>query len=192
MYNNNTVRLKDGRSLSADLIVGVDGQRSVVRRSIPATASAGLIPFDEKAYRYSVDKATMRSNHNLSWLLDCGTSHIWSMPGKYVLAWPLLPNKAYDVVACVGNEGDGPTGYWGVRADPKTVAVKFDNACPTVRSLLSLIGPCVQRRLTELPPLSTCRSPSGAVVLLGDAWHAIAPARRLRRIRRHRRRRRPR
>ncbi len=171
----NTVHLQDGRILTADLIVGADGQRSPVRASIPKTADAELIPLDEKAYRCTVDKADMVHNPNLKWLLEKGTSQSWLMPKKYVLAWPMPPDKPYDVVVCVGDGCDVPYGHWGIKADPKQVADEFGDACPAIRDLLAKIGPCVQWRLAELPPLKTCRSDKGGVVLLGDAWHAMFP-----------------
>jgi salicylate hydroxylase len=172
---SNTVHLKDGRSLHAELIVGADGLRSVVRASIPAAASAELIPYPEKAYRCTVDKSVMKSNPKLAWLLDQGTSQAWFLPGKYVLAWPLPDHRPYDVVVCIGEGCDVPYGYWGIRADPKQVAAEFGNASDTLKHLMANIGPCVQWRLAELPPLETCRSESGGVVLLGDAWHAMVP-----------------
>ncbi|OQV06470.1 FAD binding domain-containing protein [Cladophialophora immunda] len=173
--DTNTVHLKDGRSLSADLVVGADGLRSAVRGSIPATASVELIPSDEKAYRCTVDKDAMASNPNLNWLLTQGTSQGWFMPGKYILSWPLPPHRPYDVVVCIGDGCNVPYGYWGIKADPAQVAAEFGDACPTIRDLLANIGPCVQWRVAELPPLSTCRSEKGGVVLLGDAWHAMLP-----------------
>jgi salicylate hydroxylase len=171
----NTVHLKDGRQFAADLIVGADGLRSAVRASIPAIADVELIPLDEKAYRCSVEKKIMQSNPNLSWLLENGTSQFWVAPGKYILAWPMLDDKPYDVVACIGNGCDVPYGYWGLRADPKQVAAEFGDACDTVKDLLANIGPCIQWRLAECPPLKTCRSEKGGVILLGDAWHAMLP-----------------
>jgi len=63
-----------------------------------------------------------------------------------------------------------------VKADPEAVTADFEDACPVVRDLLGIIGPCVEWRLAELPPLSTCcRADGGGVVLLGDAWHAMIP-----------------
>ena len=170
-----TVHLSDGRALSADLIVGADGLRSAVRASIREIAGIDLVPWNEQAYRCSVDKNKIKDNPNLAWLLDNNTAQVWSMPGKYVLGWPLPPNKSYDVVACVLRDCDVPLGHWGVKADPNSFRGDFEDACLEVRELLASIGPCVQWRLAELPPLSTCRSVDGSVVLLGDAWHAMLP-----------------
>jgi salicylate hydroxylase len=173
--DTNTVHLKDGRSLSADLIIGADGIRSSVRKSIPATANAPLLPFHEVAYRCTVEKSHILNNPNLSWLLGTGVSTCWLMKGKYVLSWPMPENRAFDLVCCIGDPGGVPDGYWGIRADPRQVAAYFDDACPELRQLLTYIGPCIQWRLCELPPLETCRSEKGGVVLLGDAWHAMLP-----------------
>ena len=173
--DTNTVHLKDGRTLTADLIVGADGLRSTVRASIPAVASVELMPFTEKAYRCSVDKANMVNNPNLAWLLEDRTSQAWLMSGKYILSWPLPPHRPYDVVVCIGDGCDVPYGFWGINADPEQVRNEFGDACPAIRDLLANIGPCIQWRLAELPPLSTCRSEKGGVVLLGDAWHAMLP-----------------
>ena len=171
--DTNTIHLKDGRSLTADLIVGADGLRSAVRASIPAVASAELMLYHEKAYRCTVDKARMVDNPHLAWLLKSNTSQCWLHGGKYLLSWPLPPHKPYDVVVCIGDGSDVPAGYWGINADPRQVADEFGDACPPIRELLANIGPCIQWRLAQLPPLSTCRSDGGGVVLLGDAWHAM-------------------
>ena len=174
--DRNSVHLKDGRELTADLIVGADGLNSLVRRNIPATASAELTPLGEKAYRCTVDKDLMRSNPNLAWLLENNNVQMWVFDGRYILSWPMPENKPYDVVICVGREGcDVPYGHWGIRADPKEVAAEFGDACDTVKDLVANIGPCVQWRLADLPPLETCRSERGGIVLLGDAWHAMVP-----------------
>ena len=171
----NVIHVKDGRELAADLIVGADGQRSAVRASIPSIASVELNPSSEKCYRCSVDKDKMKSNSNLSWLLNQGTSQMWILPGKYVLAWPMRSDRAYDVVVCVGDGCNVPFGYWGIKADPEQVAQEFGDTCPTIRDLVANIGPCIQWRLAELPSLETCRSENGRLVLLGDAWHAMFP-----------------
>lgn len=170
-----TVSLKDGRTLTADLVVGADGLRSHVRHSIPATASAKMIADPELAYRCSVLKDRMRSNPLLNDLLDDPNTKGWFMEGKSVLAWRLPEDRDYDVVACRTSEIDLPLGSWGTPAQPAEVATHFEDANPQVRELLAQLGPCIQWRIAELEPLSTCRSLNGQTVLIGDAWHAMLP-----------------
>lgn len=90
---NCVVVLADGRRLEADLIVGADGNltpwltqplqerfltnppagmRSVVRASIPATASVSPKEFPEFCYRCTVPKSEMRNNPKVQWLLESG------------------------------------------------------------------------------------------------------------------------
>lgn len=189
-----TVFLRHGSSVDADLIVGADGLRSVVRASMMPTASgAELVELGQRAFRCQVDKARMRDHPTLKWLLTAGNSQAWLMPGAFVLGWPMPEDKDFDVVACVvvrepeGRDDDVPLRQpqdpgqrqdprpWGVEADAKAMAAAFADFCPTVRDLLDRVGSCVQWRLAELPPLPTCRSPDGATILLGDAWHAMIP-----------------
>lgn len=169
------VRLKDGRELTADLVIGADGLRSAVRQSIPATADVHPKKLLEQCWRMTVPKDKMRGNPKLEWLLTNHNEMAWVSHNRYVLSWPLPPNKPYDVVCCVVRESDVPPGLWGVREDPAVVQKEFSTFCPEVVELLSHVDRCVKWTLAELPPVETCRSENGRVVLLGDAFHAMIP-----------------
>lgn len=170
-----TVHLSDGRQLTADLIVGADGMRSAVRASIPKTSDVHPKPLFEQCFRCTVPKEIMRANPKLSWLLESGNEYVWSSPGRYVLSWPLRENSPYDVVTCIVRESDVPPGKWGIPGDAKAMAQEFADFCPTITELLSHIDGCIKWTLAELPPLSTCRSDNGKIILLGDAFHAMIP-----------------
>ena len=170
------VRLTDGKQLPADVIVGADGMKSVVRRSIPALSGVELVPLKEAAFRCTVPKEKMRGTPKIEWLLNSGDEMCWTAPGRYVLAWPLPNNRPYDVVMCIkGRYSDVPAGRWGVKADPEKARKEFQDFCPEVRELLSHVDGCMEWTLAELPSLSTCKSQNGRVVLIGDAFHAMIP-----------------
>lgn len=104
VFNANCVRidverpaviLEDGRELTADLIVGADGIRSAVRKSIPALADIEILPHLEHAYRCTVPKERMAGVPKLDWLLQNGDEMMWSAQGKYILSWPLPDNRPY-------------------------------------------------------------------------------------------------
>lgn len=171
------VHLKDGRSLACDLVVGADGLRSAVRQSIPATSNVHPEALLEQCWRMTVPKDAMRGNPKLEWLLNNHNDMCFVSPNAYVLGWPLPTNRPYDVVCCVVRESDVPPGLWGVKEDPAIVRQAFSHFCPEVVELLSHVEQdrCIKWTLAELPPLATCRSANGRVVLLGDAFHAMIP-----------------
>lgn len=47
--------------------------------------------------------------------------------------------------------------------------------CTKVKELLRHVDRAVKWTLGELPPLETCKSDNGRVILVGDAWHAMLP-----------------
>ena len=173
--DSTTVHLDDGSSLQADLIVGADGMRSAVRHSIPATSDVEPKKLFEDCFRCTVPKDRMENNPKLSWLLTNNQAMFFTSPGRYVLSWPLPPNRPYDVVTCILRESHVPPGHWGIRADPSEMAKHFDQFSPEIRELLANVDDCMQWALGELPPMQTFRSDNGRVMLLGDAAHAQIP-----------------
>ncbi|KAK4502673.1 hypothetical protein PRZ48_006099 [Zasmidium cellare] len=172
---NCVVECVDGREFKGDVIIGADGNSSVVRGSIPATKNVKPRPWEEQAFRCTVPKEKMRGNPELEWLLSVGNEFVWSGEGKYILTWPLPDHRHYDVVCAIQRPSDVPAGRWGMRADPEEARKGFEDFCPVMRALLKHIETAVKWTLCDLPPLETCRSGNGRVVLIGDAFHAMIP-----------------
>ena len=170
-----TVLLKDGRNLEANVIIGADGMNSAVRQSIPELADVEPIALEEACFRCTIPKEKMRGNPKIERLLHNEDEMLWTTPGRYVLSWPLPDHRPYDIVTCIQRPSDVPPGRWGVRADPDEARRDFGDFCSEVRELLSHIDSCVKWTLAELPPLSTCKSRNGKVVLIGDSFHAMLP-----------------
>lgn len=146
--------------------------KSAIRHAIPALAKFDPRPLEEQCFRCTVPKDKMWGNPLLEPLLQTGDEMCWTAPGKYVLSWPLPPNRAYDVVICIQRRSDISAGRWGVKADPEEARRDFQDFCPQVRELLDHIDECVKWTLADLAPLPTCRSENGKAVLIGDAFHA--------------------
>lgn len=173
---NCVVSCADGRSFSADVIIGADGMNSVVRKHIPKTSNVEPVAWiSETAYRCTVPKSKMIGNPLLQDLLDNPMESVFAVPGRYVLAWPLPPNRPFDIVLCITEPGDVPLGKWGHRVDVEEATSRFQDFCPKIKELLSHVDRAVKWTLGELPPLETCKSDNGRVVLVGDAWHAMLP-----------------
>jgi salicylate hydroxylase len=167
------VHCKDGRTFEADLVVGADGMRSPVRHSIPKCAGIEPRALKEQCWRATVPKDRIKGNPKLEWLVDnSGVEMAFVDHDRYILGWRLPDHRPYDLVLCQVRDSDVPPGVWGVKEDPSVVQEVFKDCSPELVELLSNIDKCVKWTLAELPPLPTCRSENGRVVLAGDAFHA--------------------
>lgn len=173
---NCTVTCAHGLSFTADIIIGADGMKSTVRKHIPRTSYVEPVAWkNETAYHCTVPKSTMIENPLLQDLLDVPMTSIYTVSGRYVLMWPLPSNRPFDVTLCITEPGDIPLGKWGHSVDVKEVTSKFQDFCPKIKELLSHMDRVVKWTLGEIPPLETCKSDNGRVILIGDAWHAMLP-----------------
>ena len=166
----------DGTTYSADVIVGADGLKSAVRKSILRLSHVEPIAWaTETCYRCTVPKSRMVENDLLQPLLNHEKEMAWMAPGRYVLSWPLPPHRPYDVVLSIVEPGDVPLGKWGHSVDPKEATKRFDDFCPQIKELLSHVDRAIKWTLGELPALATCKSENGRAVVLGDAFHGMLP-----------------
>lgn len=76
---------------------------------------------------------------------------------------------------CIQEKGDIPPGRMGTVVDPEDGIKHFQDFCPLVTELLSHVKTAVKWTLGEVPPLETCKSKNGRVLLIGDAFHAMVP-----------------
>lgn len=105
------MRCEDGVTYSADVIVGADWMKSVVRQNIPKTSHVEPVAWiNETAYGCTVPESAMIGNPMLQELLDEYNESCWTVPGRYILTWPLPPNRPFDLVLCVTEPGDVPLG----------------------------------------------------------------------------------
>lgn len=167
---------KDGREFRANVIIGADGMASFVRSQIPAVSDIKPVALvEEQCWRCTAPKSLMRQSSRLKHLLEEPHSYAWSVPGRYVLGWPLVENRDFDIVLCLQKKGDVPPGRWGTKVDPEDGIQHFQDFCPLVVELLSHVETAVKWTLGEVPPLNTCKSKNGRVLLIGDAFHAMIP-----------------
>jgi salicylate hydroxylase len=178
-----TVWVKDGRkqdapetSYQADLVVAADGLKSAVRSSV--VSDVEFNPSPEISFRCSVPKDRMRDHPLLSPLLENDNPKFWVMEGKYVLSWPLPPQRDFDLVVNISDptaEMPPEDGSWGTRVDKETMIGLLGETSPLISALLDSVSQVIQWRTVEVLPIKTCHSPSGRVVLLGDAFHGMFP-----------------
>lgn len=168
-----TIKLRDGRQLNADLIVGADGIRSKIRKSILKDRDLGPEDSPNCAYRATVPVEIMNSDPTLAALMSDPNASMWAGPGGQVVGYPIKNATLYNLV--MSQPGKASVGKWNEPADVEEMRKIHENWDPTLRKILSHVDRCVKWKLAYVPPLGTWVSESEKVVIIGDAAHGMLP-----------------
>lgn len=168
--SNSTVELADGRTMSADLIVGADGIRSMVRRSL---FGADSVRFSHNAaFRTQVPVAGEGRSAALTELIERRSFESWLGPDGHVVHAPFRSGTEVNVTICL--EVDEPVEVGTVApADRGEVLARLDGWNPALRELVESGGPVFRYDIYDIEPLDSWVQ--GRVVLLGDAAHPMLP-----------------
>jgi salicylate hydroxylase len=159
-----TIQFADGTNAQADLVVGADGARSIVREL--------MVGDDDKIYTGRSGFRGLVHVKDLPSLPDPETIQFWIGPDGHLLHYPIGGDGDvinFLLVKRMPWEGDD----WTVAADPEEHLKLFEGWHPAVIEMIS--APTFDRRwaLNRRPALSQWSD--GRVVLLGDAAHALVP-----------------
>lgn len=159
------VRMTDGTTQDADLLVGSDGTHSIMRDStvgpVPArfsgmSAYRALIPSDAAGPEFAT------------------TVHNWLGPDRHLVAYPVGRDARYVNLVCVVPEQDWSTESWTAPGSPNELRAHFQAWSPKARALLEAVTDPVYRwALYDREPLTTWSTAS--TTLLGDACHPMLP-----------------
>ncbi|MBM2620263.1 FAD-dependent monooxygenase [Actinoplanes sp. LDG1-06] len=149
----------DGSTATADVVVGADGLRSVVRGPDEPVFSAmscyrGLTP---------VDKVPGGETFGLTFFLG---------PNRHLVAYPVRGGEFINFVAYVPDP-EWTLESWSARSDPAEAVAAFEGWTDTVTTMLANAGEVGRWALYDREPLrdwSTDRT-----TLLGDAAHPMLP-----------------
>ncbi|MBP02272.1 MAG: hypothetical protein CMM25_05645 [Rhodospirillaceae bacterium] len=161
-----TVTFKNGHSVTGDLMIGCDGNRSVVRQSMFGEDSVdflgyvawrGLVPID------SLPPGT----------IDTDTS-VFSGKHRSVVRYKIRGGKTINFAA-YAQKSDWVDEGWSVPARKDELVELFSDTCLEVQHLIKNIPPetCFKWGMFGREPMSTWTD--GHVSLLGDAAHPMLP-----------------
>lgn len=156
----------NGRIAEADLVIGADGVRSLVRRYV--TGGEETIYSGTSAFRGIVPAKQLPS------LPDPQAIQFWMGPGAHLLHYA-IGERAQDVNFFAVVEGPKTWSHegWQAPVEPSTALAPFKGWHPAVTEMVAAVEHRVRWGLFTVRPLRQWWR--GRAVLLGDAAHAMVP-----------------
>jgi len=155
----------NGERVEAEYVIGADGVRSVIRRSLHGD--------DNPTYTgQMVWRALLNSDDVPEELLEPLGHTQWVGPGCHFIAYYIRRGKFVNIVTQQDTDQWVEEG-WSTRGDPVEMRLSFPNPEPRLARLLDLVTECSKWGLFTRP--LTENWGRGRIQLIGDAAHAMLP-----------------
>jgi salicylate hydroxylase len=159
-----TLRFEDGSSAEANLVIGADGARSLVRR--------WMLGYDDALYSGCSGFRGIVPPELLDKLPDPGAIQFWMGPGGHLLHYP-IGNGDHNFLLVERHPSPWPAREWVIKASEGEQLRHFSQWHPAVVQMITAVPISPRWALFHRPPLS--RWSKGRVTLIGDAAHALVP-----------------
>ncbi|KAJ7909602.1 salicylate hydroxylase [Mycena leptocephala] len=169
----------EGHWVDANVVLGADGVKSVVRKCMLARhgEDGDVKDTGQAAYRIMLRRDQMAHDPELLALVESNTTFRWIGARRHVIAYPISGNTIFNISTAQPdvNFAEEPTATWTTRADKSAMLKVYADFCPLVVRMLELVpeGEVCEWKLRVHHPLKTWVE--GNVALLGDACHPTLP-----------------
>lgn len=152
---------QDNSSYQAEILIGADGLRSVVRDFLST-------PSEPICSHYVAYRGTIPIEH-ISSQADLDNVLMWIGPNMHLVQYPVRKGELYNQVAVFRSEHYDPTGdEWGT---PEEMQQHFANSCTAVQDALPLLSTNKRWPLFDRLPLE--KWTQNRIALIGDAAHPM-------------------
>ncbi|OLF09583.1 salicylate 1-monooxygenase [Actinophytocola xanthii] len=156
------VEFADGSVAEADVVVGADGIRSVVRGCLVEDAPR---PSGQAVFRGVVDIAAVPG-------ISGGDVSIWVGPGRHCVCYPISAGRRLSFAASTP-AGDWREESWSVRGEVSDLLAAYTGWSPVLRALLAAPESVSRWALHDRP--EPARWSGARTTLVGDAAHPMLP-----------------
>ncbi|KAH7304653.1 hypothetical protein BKA65DRAFT_205867 [Rhexocercosporidium sp. MPI-PUGE-AT-0058] len=168
-----SVTTLDGRTFSGDLVIGADGLKSLARSEILGNSDQGPVKTGFAAYRSTVDTKLMRDDPDISWLLKEPALNIWIGDGCHVMTYTIAGGDSFNLVLSHVDNSDPAT--WSQNSSIDNMRNDFVGWDPRLLKIISMVTSTMKWPLLTGRRLERWVSPTGKLLILGDAAHAMVP-----------------
>jgi salicylate hydroxylase len=159
-----TLRFDDGTTADADLVIGADGARSLVRRL--------MLGYDDALYTGCSGFRGIVPMDSVPQLPEPTALQFWMGPGGHLLHYP-MGNGHINFLLVERHPTPWPSRDWVAPAREGDQLRHFAGWHPAVVEMITAVPISQRWGLFHRPPLG--RWTRGRVTLIGDAAHAMAP-----------------
>ncbi|KMU89437.1 FAD dependent oxidoreductase [Coccidioides immitis H538.4] len=149
------------------------GIRSKTRRAVIPEKEIEANDTPNCAFRVTISAEEMLADSEVKHLMDEEDANCWIGYQRHIMAYPIRQGAMYNLV--LSYPGQAAAGKWNEPGDPDEMRRYYAHFDPTINKVLAKVKSCLKWKLADLPPLPNWVSPSGKVVLIGDAAHAMVP-----------------
>ncbi|MET8471989.1 FAD-dependent monooxygenase [Streptomyces sp. NPDC006422] len=154
----------DGDRAEADLVIGADGARSLLRREV--------VGYDDARFSGCYGWRGIVGPERLDLLPDPEAIQFWMGPGGHLLHYPIGSGEQ-NFLLVKRLEGPWPEQAWLAPSTPGEHVAAFEGWHPAVLQMIAAAPAGERWGLFHRPPLHQWSK--GRVTLLGDAAHALVP-----------------
>lgn len=154
----------DGDTAEADLVIGADGVKSLLRREV--------VGYDDASFSGCYGWRGIVAPEHLDLLPDPEAIQFWMGPGGHLLHYPIGSGEQ-NFLLVKRLDGPWPEESWVAPAEPGEHLAAFEGWHPAVTQMISAVAGGERWGLFHRPPLH--KWSKGRITLLGDAAHAVVP-----------------